>query len=181
MPDKALHRPHRAISESTNRVALDFARHVIEHIDLRDRGIAGDHAFQHAPDPTAPLATGRALAAALVLVEPGEDHDRLDDVGGFVHHDQRGGAERALDLDQGVEIHQHRVANVLWQHRGRGPARDHAEQIVPTAAYAARVLFDQLAHRDAHRLLDIAGLLDMTGNAENLRPGVAGPADAGKP
>src|SRR6185437_5038044 len=40
---------------------------------------------------------------------------------------------------------------------------------------------DELAQRDAHRLLDIARLFDMTRDAEDLGPLVLGTADAGKP
>src|SRR5580692_1947842 len=40
---------------------------------------------------------------------------------------------------------------------------------------------DQLPHRDAHRLLDIARLLDMAGNAEDLGAGVARSADGCEP
>ena len=43
-----------------------------------------------------------------------------------------------------------------------------AEQIVPAAADAAACVVDQLAERDAHRLFDIAGLVDMAGDAEEL-------------
>src|SRR5438105_13310436 len=39
----------------------------------------------------------------------------------------------------------------------------------------------QLPHRDAHRLLDVAGRLDVAGNAEDLGTGVARTADGGKP
>src|ERR1700761_797052 len=40
---------------------------------------------------------------------------------------------------------------------------------------------DQLAERDSHCLFDVAGTLDMAGNAEQLCPDIVGPADAGKP
>src|SRR5712671_5538801 len=40
---------------------------------------------------------------------------------------------------------------------------------------------DQLPHRDAHFLFDIARLLDMAGDAEDLGSGVARPAEASEP
>ena len=40
---------------------------------------------------------------------------------------------------------------------------------------------DQFAQRNAHRLFDRAGLLDMAGDAEQLGAGVVRPADAGEP
>src|SRR5262249_56530256 len=35
--------------------------------------------------------------------------------------------------------------------------------------------------RNAHRLFDITGPLDIAGDTEELRTGIVGPADAGKP
>src|SRR6516162_4471206 len=40
---------------------------------------------------------------------------------------------------------------------------------------------DQFAERNAHRLFDVAGPLDLAGNAVELRAGIIGPSDAGKP
>ena len=51
------------------------------------------HAVHHPHHPAGALAARRALAAALVLVELRQPRDRLDDVGGLVHHDHRRGAE----------------------------------------------------------------------------------------
>src|SRR5262249_45306386 len=48
-------------------------------------------------------------------------------------------------------------------------------------ANAAAMLFDQLAERDPHRLLDVAGTLDMAGDAEQLGADIVGPADRGEP
>ena len=56
-----------------------------------------------------------------------------------------------------------------------------AKQIAPAAAHAAAMGVDQLAQRNAHRLFDRAGPLDVAGNAEQLRAGVVRPADAGEP
>jgi hypothetical protein len=52
--------------------------------------------------------------------------------------------------------------------RHRGAAGDHRQQIVPAAAHAAAMLLDQLAERDAHLLLDVAGLVHVAGDAEQL-------------
>src|SRR6185503_21286214 len=40
---------------------------------------------------------------------------------------------------------------------------------------------DQLTQRDAHLLLDRAGLVDVAGDAEELRADIVGLADAGEP
>ena len=68
------------------------------------------HARHHPPHPAGAFAAGRALAAAFMLVEIGQPRDRLDHVGGLVHHDHRRGAEAGLHRLQAVEIHQHVVA-----------------------------------------------------------------------
>ena len=124
MADQPLHRPHRAVGQRADRVALDLVGDVEQHVDLRDRGVAFDHALHDPPHPAAALAAWGALAAALVLVEFRQPRDRLHDVGRFVHHDDRGGAEPALHGDQAVEIHQHRLADRFRQDRHRGAAGD---------------------------------------------------------
>src|SRR5258708_15793253 len=57
------------------------------------------------PHPPRALAAGRALAAALVLVEIGNTGDRPDQVGRFVHHYDGGGAEAPAQLAEAVKIH----------------------------------------------------------------------------
>ena len=140
-----------------------------------------DHALHHAPHPAGALAARRALAAALVHVELRQARDRLDDVGRLVHHDHGRRAEARLHVAQAVEIHQHGVADRLRQQRHRRAAGDHGQQIVPAAAHAAGMLLDQLPQRDAHRLLDVARLVHVAGDAEDLGAGVLRPADAGEP
>jgi hypothetical protein len=107
--------------------------------------------------------------------------DRGDHVGRLVHDDHRRGTQAGFHLLKGVEIHQHGIADRLGQQRHRGAARDHRQQVVPAAAHAAGVGFDQLLERDAHLLFDIARLLDVPGDAEDLGAGVLGPAEAGPP
>src|SRR4029079_16837326 len=48
-------------------------------------------------------------------------------------------------------------------------------------AHAARIMVDQLAQGDAHLLLDIAGLVHMTRQAEQLGSGSVGAAERGEP
>src|SRR5438876_9258735 len=89
MTDQALDRPGRRIAQRADRVTLDLPGDVVERIDLLDARVADDHALHHPPHPAGTLAAGRALAAALVLVELAEPRDRLDDVGRLVHDDDR--------------------------------------------------------------------------------------------
>ena len=65
------------------------------------------------------------------------------------------------------------------RHAGhRGAARNDRQQIVPAAANAAAMLLDQFAEGNAHRLFDIAGLVHMARDAEELGADIVGPADA---
>ena len=132
MADQPLHRPHRAVGQRADRVTLDLVRDVEQHVDLRHRGIAFDHALHDPPHPTRTLAARGALAAALVLVEFRQPRDRLYDIGRLVHDDDGGGAEPALDGDQAVEIHQHRLADRLRYDRHRRTAGNDARADCPS-------------------------------------------------
>src|SRR5690348_14166334 len=157
MADQPLHRPHGAIGQRADRMTLYLVRDVEQRVDLRLRGIAFDHAFHDPPDPTRTFAARRALPTALMLVEFRQPRNRLYYIGRLVHDDDCSGAEPALDGDQAVEIHQHRLADGFRYYRHRRTAGNDAEQIVPAAAHSAAVLLDQFAQRYAHRLFDIAG------------------------
>src|SRR5437764_9937780 len=93
MRDQALDRPCRGIAERADGVTLDLLCHCQQHVDLALVGAALGHPSQHPPHPPRSFAAWRALAATLVLVEIGNPRDRPDQIGRFVHHDNRGGAE----------------------------------------------------------------------------------------
>src|SRR5579859_3851308 len=76
MPDQALDRPGRSVAERADRVAFDLVGDVEQHVDLLDRRVALHQPLHHAPHPARALAAGRALAAALVLVEMRQPRDR---------------------------------------------------------------------------------------------------------
>src|SRR5437870_83070 len=98
--NEALHRPGGTVGQGADRMALDLLRDVVEHVDLGDRGISGDHPLHDTPYPAETLAARRALAAALMLIELRQPRDRPHDVGRFIHDDQCGGAEPALHRDE---------------------------------------------------------------------------------
>src|SRR3546814_15607771 len=80
-----------------------------------------------------------------MLVEIADPADRADDVRGFVHDDDGGGAKAGAKRLQPVEIHL-RVHDLGGGHqRHRRSAGDDRKQIVPAAANTARMLVDQLA------------------------------------
>src|SRR5262245_31442885 len=69
--DQALHGPGGRVTQGADGVTVDPRRDVPEEIDLALLGLAALHALQHAPHPAGAFPAGRALAAALVLVEIG--------------------------------------------------------------------------------------------------------------
>lgn len=114
---------------------------------------------QRAADFT--FSAGRALAAALVLVEFNQPGDGSDHVGllkrkrnvdltnvltflrrrgvethRFVHDDQSGGAQAGLGLDEAVKVHQYVRAHALGDEGGGRAAGDDAQQVVPAAAHS---------------------------------------------
>ena len=181
MRDQALDRPRRSVAERADGVALDLLRHFEQHVDFALVGAAFGHAAQDAPHPARAFAAGRALAAALVLVEIGNAGNRPDQIGRLVHHDHGGGAEAGAKLAEAVEVHR-RVDDLLGRHHAhRRAAGDHGLQVVPAAANAAAMPLDQFAERNPHRLFDVAGPLDMAGDTEQFGADIVGPADRGKP
>ena len=58
---------------------------------------------------------------------------------------------------------------------------DDAEQVVPAADDSAAVELDHLLERHRHLLLDGARVVHVSGDVEELRPGVPGAAEAGEP
>src|SRR4030081_682900 len=71
MRDQPLDRPRRRIAERADGVTLDLLGDIEQHVDLALVGAALGHPGQHTPHPPRALAAGRALAAALMLVEIG--------------------------------------------------------------------------------------------------------------
>src|SRR3546814_15419206 len=157
-------------------MALDLGADVEQQIDLLDRRIADDHPLHDAPEPPGALATGRALAAALVHVEFRQAGDRTDDVGRPVHDDDGGGAETAALRSQAVEIHEDGVADLLRQQRRRRTAGEHGEAIVPAATHAVAAPVDQTPQRYPHPPFTADRITHVPGNAEALGHRVVLPA-----
>src|SRR5690606_7739064 len=107
--------------------------------------------------------------------------DGADDVSGLVHHDHAAGAERRLLFTHAVEIHDRGAHVFTPDHRAGGATRDDGQEIVPTAADTAAVLFDQLLEGAAERVLEHGRLVDVARDHEQLGTGVVRAADAGEP
>ena len=181
MLDQALDRPGGRIAECTDGVSLNLARHLLQRVNFVNFGVATNKALHHPPHPAGALAARCALTTALMLVEIGQARNGLHHVGALVHDDDARRAKTGSGLFQRIKIHGDGVADRLRHHRGRGPARDHRQQIVPAATHTAGMLFDQLAKRNAHFLFDIAGIVHMAGDAEQLGACVAILAETGEP
>ena len=181
MLDKALNRPRRCVAERADGMAFDLFGDFIQHVDLGRRRITGAHAFHHTPHPACAFTAGRALAAAFMLVEIGQARNGADDVGGLVHYDDGRSAKTGADFLTAVEIHRHVHHHGRRNQRNGRSAGDYREQIVPPAAHAAAMLFDQLTERNAHRLFDDAGFFDMARNLEKFRAMVVFTAKAFEP
>src|SRR3984885_14696792 len=101
--DQTLDRPGRGVAEGADRMALDLTCDLIKRVDLGDLCPALNHACHDTPHPPGTLTAWRALAAAFVHVELRQSRDRLDDVGGLVHHDHCRGAKSDLRIAQRVD------------------------------------------------------------------------------
>src|SRR5258708_26467065 len=64
MADEALHGPCRGVAQRADGVAFDLEGDLEQHVDLRDRRVALDHALHHPPHPPGPFPARPAPAAA---------------------------------------------------------------------------------------------------------------------
>src|SRR5690606_16167538 len=85
------------------------------------------------------------------------------------------------DFLHAIKIHD-AVADLLAGHTGdRSATGDHGEQVIPAAADATAMLFDDLFEADAHGFFEGRGLVHMARDAHQLGAGIVGAADAGEP
>src|SRR5690606_24151308 len=96
-------------------------------------GLVLDHAADHAVHPAGALAAWRALAAAFLVVEPGDALAGANHAGGVVHDDHRARTQAGAGLLDRVVIHGQAHHGLARQHRHRRTARDHALDAVAVA------------------------------------------------
>ena len=181
MPDEALQRPSKRLTQSADSVTLNLLGQLLEHVDLTLAGLAFVKAVHNLVGPLRALTAGCALSAGLVVVELGKAGDGTDNVGGLVHDDDGGGTETRLCILERIEVHELVVADVLGKNGCRGTTGDDGEEIVPTALDTTAVAVDQLAKRDGHLLLNGAGVVDVAGDGEKLGSCVALTTKASEP
>jgi hypothetical protein len=178
---RPLDRPGGRVAEAADGVAFDLGGDVEQQVDLGHLGFAGDHPLHDPPHPAGAFAARRALTAALVLVEIGRARDGADQVGVLVHDDHGAGAEAGTPRLQVLVGHERFFALLGRDHADRDAARDHRLQVAPAAADAAEMVLDQLLHRDADRILDDAGLVQVARAREQLGAGGLLGAELGEP
>src|SRR5215207_5969467 len=162
-------RAGRPVAEGAEGAPEDRVADVLEGVHVVGPALAALQPAQDLAHPVGALPAGGALAARLVGVELGEVQARPDhaDVLGEDHHrgraEQAAGALDALEVHRGVEV-------VGGQHRGRGPAGGPGLQLLAVAHPAGRA-HDHLAGGHAQGELEVAGVDDVAGDAEQLGPG----------
>src|SRR5215217_1455039 len=179
--DQALDRPGGRIAEGADGVAFDLLGHREQHVDFALLGAAFDHAFHDAHHPACAFAARRALAAAFMLEEGSDPPDGTNDVGRLVHDDHAAGAERGLLLAHAVKVHDgihHVFAAHDW---ARSTTRNDGEEIVPAAADAAAMLFNDVLERFAQGFLEGRRLVHMARDHEQLGADIVRTADGIEP
>src|SRR5690606_1244585 len=149
-------------------MSLDLLGNIEQHVDLALVRLSSHQPFHDTPHPAGSLATGRALAAALVLEEVGQSRNRLNDVRRLVHDDHGSRAERRFQFAHAFKIYRGVEHVLVLHHWARGPTRYNREQIVPAATYAIAVLFHDFAEGDAHRIFNHAGRVYVADQHEQL-------------
>merc|ERR1711959_551650 len=179
--NQTLHRPRCGISEGTDGVTFDLLRDFVQHINLLDPCVTHSHLFHHGEEPRSPFSARGALSTRLVLVEIRQSANGLDNVGALVHDDDGRGTKTRLHLPQGIEIHEHIVADVFWKQRHRGAAWDDRKQVVPSSDNPAAVLVNELPERNTHFFFHRAGPVDVTTDAKELGSDVVRPSEGREP
>ena len=162
-------------------MALNLLGELLQHVDLARAAHALLETLHDLVGPLGALTARSALAAGLVAVEVTETRDGAHNVGALVHDDDGSSAETGLAVLEGIEVHELVVADMLGQNRGRRTAGNDGQQVVPAATDATAMLLDQLAHGNAHLLLNSARVVHVAADTKELSAVVALAAEAGEP
>ena len=166
VPDKSLDGPCGSVTKGADGVSINLERELFEHIDLSKVSVSELHALEEIDHPASSLTAWSALSATLVLVELGEAENGVDDIGLFVHDDDGGGAETRLASLEVVEVHDGLRAVLVVHHLYGRTTGDDGLQVVPSTLDTSAVAVNQLSERNTHLLLNCAGVVDVTTDAE---------------
>lgn len=173
MPNRCRNGPGRSLAERADSLALDFALHVPEQVNVCQGTFASEDFLDDALHPTRAFPTGAALAAALVVVETGEGVEVPDDARVLVHDDEAAAAEHRARCEAAIAetFVAHEAGfpgggfqdEVLGQDGHGRTARYHGLQVLAVAdAAAVLVGVDELLNGNAEldfvnpRLVDMA-------------------------
>lgn len=189
MPNRCCDRPGRCLAERADGLALDFALHVPEQVNVRQGAFAVEDFLDDALHPARAFPTGTALAAALVVVETGECVEVPDDARVLVHDDEAAAAEHGARCEaaigEALVAHEARFASssfkdeVLGQDGHGRTARHYRLQVLAVAdAAAVFVGVDELLH--GHTQFDFVNprLVDMAAGRDEFRARALADANA---
>src|SRR5699024_9097979 len=125
MLDKTTHGERSCITQATNRAPDDVAGKPGQHVEAFHATLAVLDPMRHTPYPAGALATGGALAAALVVVEIRQAQQGFDHTAGLVHHDDRPGPQHRAGLGNRVKIHIGLHHDIARHHGRTGTTGDH--------------------------------------------------------
>lgn len=108
--DQSLDWPGCSVSQRADCVPFDLLRQLPQHVDFSVISVADLEALHCVCQPGGSFSAGRALTAALMLVELGKTEDALYYIGLVVHHDHCCCSQSALQLTESVKVHQHVLA-----------------------------------------------------------------------
>ena len=115
-PNKPLNGPGGGIAQSTDGVAFDLIRKLLQHVDFSKVGVSHFHAFKHVNHPAGTLAARCALTAGLVLVELGQSEDGVNHIGLVIHYNHSCSSKIRAAVFQVVEVHDCLFALFLDKH-----------------------------------------------------------------
>ena len=160
------------LAEAAERRVLDRVGQVLELDEHLLGALAGADLLEHLEHAAGADAAGRALAAGLVLGEPEVELRHRGHAVLVGEDDHAAGAHHGPDLRERPVVD--RRVEVLLGDAAAGRAAGLHRLELASAGDAAADVVDDLAQRGAHRDLDEADVVDLAGEREDLRAGVAG-------
>ncbi len=192
--DDGLYRPRTGFAEGADGAAVDLVGYAFQSADVFGAGLAVDEAVGDFFHPHAAFAARGALTTGFVGVEGVEVVENPGDFAAVVDDDDTSGTCHGAAGGEAIEVHRDvpeiqitRAAIGVLELEGfiaaedfrGGSAGDHGLEFAAVFGTSADVV-EQLAHcelADFH--FEVAGLFDITGDAENPGASIAGDTEFG--